>query len=203
MTSVSMIHCFCSIQSRTLLDVDMSISIVAGRVLRLWLHSYLGLFYSSVQILRYIISFWRYMHDERFPGSDVDLFLYGMDADQARKKIVQIYDAVREAVPFEVLCFRSAHTITLVSEYPFRHIQIILRWGYSLIYTEMPIFMNSFIESHRPYDLLYMQLYHFGTLWCPAWKQFAFSQALTYCPIHLLTNMNLLGCCLKLFAVCV
>lgn len=67
------------------------------------------------------------MHDEGFPGSDVDLFLYGMDAEQAKKKIVQIYDAVREAVPFNVLCFRSAHTVTLVSEYPFRHIQIILR----------------------------------------------------------------------------
>ncbi|GMH44409.1 hypothetical protein BSKO_12361 [Bryopsis sp. KO-2023] len=69
----------------------------------------------------------RFMHDEGFPGSDIDLFLYGMDAEQARKKIIDIYNGVREANPFDVLCFRSAHTITLVSEYPYRHIQIVLR----------------------------------------------------------------------------
>lgn len=67
------------------------------------------------------------MHDKGFPGSDVDLFLYGMDAEEAKQKIIEIYDAVCEAVPFNVLCFRSAHTITMVSEYPFRHIQIVLR----------------------------------------------------------------------------
>eukprot|EP00930_Biecheleria_cincta_P036665 TRINITY_DN25130_c0_g2_i1.p1 TRINITY_DN25130_c0_g2~~TRINITY_DN25130_c0_g2_i1.p1 ORF type:complete len:1765 (-),score=415.36 TRINITY_DN25130_c0_g2_i1:94-5325(-) len=68
-----------------------------------------------------------YYHDEALPGSDVDLFLYGLTAEQAEKKMVEIYEAVQAANPYEVLCFRSAFAVTLVSQYPFRHIQIVLR----------------------------------------------------------------------------
>ncbi|GMH44672.1 hypothetical protein BSKO_12624 [Bryopsis sp. KO-2023] len=68
-----------------------------------------------------------YMHDRGFPSSDIDLFLYGMAAGEAKRKIVEIYDAVVDANPFDVLCFRGTHAVTLVSQYPFRHIQIILR----------------------------------------------------------------------------
>jgi len=69
----------------------------------------------------------KYLHDIGFPAADVDLFLYGLDEEGAKQKILEIYDAVRDTNPFDVLCFRSAHTVTIVSEYPFRHIQIILR----------------------------------------------------------------------------
>lgn len=62
-----------------------------------------------------------------FPASDIDLFLHGLSSEQARAKIQEIYDAVLEVNPYEVLCFRSAHSISLVSQYPFRHIQIVLR----------------------------------------------------------------------------
>ena len=69
----------------------------------------------------------KYFHDVAFPGSDVDLFLYGLDQDAAEAKLLEICEAVQAANPFEVLAFRSAHAITLVSQYPFRHIQIVLR----------------------------------------------------------------------------
>jgi ankyrin repeat protein len=69
----------------------------------------------------------KYFHDIAYAGSDVDLFLYGLTEQQAKDKLVEIYEAVCRANPFEVVAFRSAHAITLVSQYPFRHIQIVLR----------------------------------------------------------------------------
>ena len=69
----------------------------------------------------------KYFHDKFLPGSDIDLFLYGLNEEEAEKKLLEIYDAVVAANPFPVRAFRSANVITLVSKYPFRHIQIVLR----------------------------------------------------------------------------
>jgi len=69
----------------------------------------------------------KYFHDEAFPGSDVDLFLYGLGAKEAEAKLVEIFEAVQAANPYPVISFRSAYAVTLVSQYPFRHIQIVLR----------------------------------------------------------------------------
>ena len=40
-----------------------------------------------------------------------------MNEAQGQAKLLEIYDAVQAANPFPVLCFRSAHAITLVSQY--------------------------------------------------------------------------------------
>jgi len=69
----------------------------------------------------------KYFHDTFLPGSDIDLFLYGLNAQQAEDKLLEIYDAVQAANPYEIKAFRSTHAITLVSQYPFRHVQIVLR----------------------------------------------------------------------------
>jgi len=69
----------------------------------------------------------KFFHDVGFPGSDVDLFIYGLDAQQAERKLLEIFQAVQASNLYEVICFRSAHAITLVSQYPLRHIQIVLR----------------------------------------------------------------------------
>jgi len=69
----------------------------------------------------------RYFHDTFLPGSDIDLFLYGLNETQAEAKLVEIFDAVQAANPYEVRAFRSTHAITLVSRYPFRHVQVVLR----------------------------------------------------------------------------
>ncbi|RIA80590.1 hypothetical protein C1645_701466 [Glomus cerebriforme] len=38
-----------------------------------------------------------------------------------------IYETVNNAVPCDVACFRSKHCVTILSQYPHRHIQIVLR----------------------------------------------------------------------------
>lgn len=69
----------------------------------------------------------KYFHDNFLPGSDIDLFLYGLNETEAEAKLLEIYDAVQAASPYEIRAFRSAHAISLVSVYPYRHVQIVLR----------------------------------------------------------------------------
>jgi hypothetical protein len=69
-----------------------------------------------------------YFHNIAYANSDVDLFLYGLETEeQANQKLLEIYEAITDAVPNTVICFRSKYAVTLVSQYPYRHIQIILR----------------------------------------------------------------------------
>ena len=50
-----------------------------------------------------------FFHDEAYPGSDVDLFMYGLSAEAAEKKLEEVFESVQAANPFEVICFRSAN----------------------------------------------------------------------------------------------
>ncbi|KAF7300964.1 Ankyrin repeat protein [Mycena indigotica] len=69
----------------------------------------------------------KYYHSAAYPTSDVDLFLWGLTPEQAEAKIVQIYEAVRDSVPWDVTCVRTKHTISIHSQYPYRSVQIVLR----------------------------------------------------------------------------
>ncbi|KAF5369314.1 hypothetical protein D9758_002726 [Tetrapyrgos nigripes] len=69
----------------------------------------------------------KYYHSTAYPTSDVDLFLYGMNPEEAEKKIVTIYEAVRDSVPWDVTCVRTKHTVSIYSQYPYRSVQIVLR----------------------------------------------------------------------------
>ncbi|KAI9433857.1 hypothetical protein H4582DRAFT_1982964 [Lactarius indigo] len=69
----------------------------------------------------------KHFHEKAFPSSDVDLFLYGLTIEEAERKIVTIYEAVRDSVPWEVTCVRTKHTVSIHSQYPYRNIQIVLR----------------------------------------------------------------------------
>ncbi len=68
-----------------------------------------------------------YYHEKFCPASDVDLFLYGLTHDQAVEKIKEIERAVRDAILTEVTVVRTKYAITIASQYPTRHIQIVLR----------------------------------------------------------------------------
>ncbi|KAG8785845.1 hypothetical protein FRC15_000608 [Serendipita sp. 397] len=46
----------------------------------------------------------KYFHEDVYSTSDIDLFLYGLTPEQAEKKIVQIYEAVRDSVPWDTVC---------------------------------------------------------------------------------------------------
>lgn len=69
----------------------------------------------------------KYFHEEIYSTSDIDLFLYDLTPEQAEKKAIQIYEAVRDAVPWDTVCVRSKHAISIHSQYPYRPLQIILR----------------------------------------------------------------------------
>ncbi|KAH9057582.1 hypothetical protein EDB87DRAFT_1686168 [Lactarius vividus] len=69
----------------------------------------------------------KHFHDKAFPSSDVDIFLYGLTTEEAERKIVTIYKAVRDSVPWDVTCVRTKHTVSIHSQYPYRSIQIVLR----------------------------------------------------------------------------
>ncbi|KAJ8697585.1 hypothetical protein PTI98_004372 [Pleurotus ostreatus] len=69
----------------------------------------------------------KWYHTEKYPTSDVDLFLYGLTAEQAEVRINEIYEAVRDSVPWDVTCVRTKHTVSIHSQYPYRSVQIVLR----------------------------------------------------------------------------
>lgn len=68
-----------------------------------------------------------FYHEKFRPASDVDLFLYGLTEDGAIEKIRQIETAVRDAILTETTTVRTKNAITICSQYPTRHIQIVLR----------------------------------------------------------------------------
>lgn len=69
----------------------------------------------------------QYYHDEFAPASDVDLFLYGLTEEQAIEKIKDIEEKIRNTILYETTTIRTKNTITIASQYPTRHVQIVLR----------------------------------------------------------------------------
>jgi hypothetical protein len=55
----------------------------------------------------------KWFHTTQYPTSDVDLFLWGLNSEQAEAKIKAIYEAVRDAVPWDVTCVRTKHAISI------------------------------------------------------------------------------------------
>ncbi|KAM0330029.1 hypothetical protein ACHAQA_004199 [Verticillium albo-atrum] len=68
-----------------------------------------------------------YYHEKFCPASDVDLFLYGLTHEEAIEKIKQIEQAIRDAILTEITVVRTKYAITIASQYPTRHVQIVLR----------------------------------------------------------------------------
>ncbi|CAB5350197.1 unnamed protein product [Rhizophagus irregularis] len=50
-------------------------------------------------------------------NSDINLFIYGLDEEAAKKKMKEIYENVCKAIPWEVTCIRSKHCVTIISQY--------------------------------------------------------------------------------------
>jgi ankyrin repeat protein len=69
----------------------------------------------------------QYYHEKLAPASDVDLFIYGLNEEEAIEKIKQIETRIRDSILQETTTVRTKHAITIVSQYPTRHIQIVLR----------------------------------------------------------------------------
>ncbi|EFR02422.1 ankyrin repeat protein [Nannizzia gypsea CBS 118893] len=70
----------------------------------------------------------RHFYHEKFaPASDVDLFIYGLNEEQTIEKIKQIEQKIRDSILYETTSIRTKNTITIVSQYPTRHVQVVLR----------------------------------------------------------------------------
>ncbi|KAI9150792.1 hypothetical protein HJFPF1_10569 [Paramyrothecium foliicola] len=68
-----------------------------------------------------------YYHEKLAPSSDVDLFIWGLDEQAAIEKIAKIESCVRNCILADATTIRTKNAITIVSQYPTRHIQIVLR----------------------------------------------------------------------------
>ncbi|KAF7965299.1 hypothetical protein HWV62_44538 [Athelia sp. TMB] len=69
----------------------------------------------------------RYLHQGPFANADVDLFLWGLSASEAEAKVIAITKAVQDATPVKTVCVRTRHAISIISQHPYRTIQIVLR----------------------------------------------------------------------------
>ncbi|KAL7946435.1 hypothetical protein V8C42DRAFT_344279 [Trichoderma barbatum] len=68
-----------------------------------------------------------YYHEKFCPASDVDLFLYGLTHEEAIEKIKQIEQSIRDSILSEVTVVRTKYALTIASQYPVRHVQVVLR----------------------------------------------------------------------------
>ena len=73
-----------------------------------------------------------YYHEKFAPASDVDLFLYGLTEEQAIEKIKHIEHTIRNSILYETTTIRTKNTVTIASQYPNRHVQIVLRIYHSI-----------------------------------------------------------------------
>jgi hypothetical protein len=69
----------------------------------------------------------QYYHDIIAPASDVDLFIYGLNEEEAVQKIIQIEQRIKDSILTETTTIRTKNAITIASQYPTRHVQIVLR----------------------------------------------------------------------------
>jgi hypothetical protein len=87
----------------------------------------------------------KYYHSNAYPTSDIDLFLWGLNAEQVRilivalecllidlfqaeAKIKTIYEAVRDSVPWDVTCIRTKHTVSIHCTHLLGPIDLLLIW---------------------------------------------------------------------------
>lgn len=105
----------------SLVDMDWSNVVVAGSAVVTSLLPVPEKYNSSKRALR------EYYHQQLAPASDVDLFLYGLTEEQAIEKIKQIEQRIKDSIFTETTTVRTKNAITIASQYPTRHVQIVLR----------------------------------------------------------------------------
>lgn len=104
-----------------LVDMDWSNVVVAGSAVVASLLPVPARHNTSKRTLR------EYYHQKLAPASDVDLFLYGLTENEAVEKIKQIEQRIRDSILTETTTIRTKNAITIASQYPTRHVQIVLR----------------------------------------------------------------------------
>lgn len=105
----------------SLSEIDWSNVIVAGSAVVTSLLPVPEKYRNSKRGLR------QYYHEKFAPASDIDIFLYGLNEEQALEKIMHIENKIKNTILYETSTIRTKNTITIVSQYPNRHVQIVLR----------------------------------------------------------------------------
>jgi hypothetical protein len=66
---------------------------------------------------------------EFYQKSDIDLFIYGLNTDdEANKKLKEIYNLVAKNSNQKPLVLRTFRAVTILIPFPYRHVQVILRF---------------------------------------------------------------------------
>ena len=112
---------FALFSESALVDMDWSNVVVAGSAVVTSLLPVPAKHNTSKRALR------EYYHQKLAPASDVDIFLYGLTEEQAIEKIKQIEQRIRDSILAETTTIRTKNAITIASQYPTRHVQIVLR----------------------------------------------------------------------------
>lgn len=69
----------------------------------------------------------RKFYQKKYPKSDLDLYIYGLNDYDATKKVYQIYENIKKVLSCDCTCIRSGRAISIVSQFPYRHVQVIIR----------------------------------------------------------------------------
>jgi hypothetical protein len=70
----------------------------------------------------------KYYHDIEYPEADIDIYIYGLKTEKEfTDKLIELEQSIRDYLPCESVVVRTNGTITIISQYPFRNIQIITR----------------------------------------------------------------------------
>lgn len=66
---------------------------------------------------------------KQWESSDIDVYIYGLDPEEANKKVHHLFDVFKANLPADapVLVVRNTKTISFISNYPTRRFQIILK----------------------------------------------------------------------------
>jgi len=66
-----------------------------------------------------------YYHQKVAPASDIDLFIYGIDDEQAAiDRMIAIEKDIRDNLLSEAITVRTKNCVTIASQYPNRHVQV-------------------------------------------------------------------------------
>lgn len=114
-------HNFNIFSESSLVDLDWSNVVASGSSVVNTLLPVPERYHHSKRALR------EFYHEKFCPASDVDLFIYGLTEEQAVEKINQIEIRIRDSILTETTTVRTKNAITICSQYPTRHIQIVLR----------------------------------------------------------------------------
>lgn len=105
----------------SLVDLDWTNVVAAGSSVVTSMLPVPDKFQESKRALR------QYYHDIIAPASDVDLFIYGLTEEEAIEKIKHIETKIKDSILYETTTIRTKNAITIASQHPVRHVQVVLR----------------------------------------------------------------------------